>query len=313
MNVQRNQLLTGLVVALAGVLAGVVPTASAAPVAVKVNMPNLRCIQNYQMKQTDDDQVYLTVTGVAKGADVNKRLPESGAMEANSKTQPIDAEKPATLWEGELADGEFALLTVTLFHGKGEDPTAKTFATQLADATKGIAERSKKTLAGDDAKKLAAATVKAQQGVVTKVKDTLSREKNTDHYGGLFNILLWNDGGKLVKRLDPVGLTAGEHYGNDEKTYTKIKYTRNNVSVKDENGEYFPQVMPPISEDKQTVRVKMLETERVKVEGKTVPARNVTDYLADIQVEAGGKPVQWKLAGENVGPSEIHMSWDWAE
>jgi hypothetical protein len=128
----------------------------------------------------------------------------------------------------------------------------------------------------------------------------------------MFNVLLWNNG-KLEKRLDPVGLTAGEHYGNDEKTYTKIKYTRNNVAVKDENDEYFPQVMPPISEDKQTVRVKMLETERVKVEGRAVPARNVTDYLADIKVEAGGKPVEWKLAGENVGPSEIHMYWDWAE
>jgi hypothetical protein len=311
MNVQRNRLLTGLVVALAGVLGA---PALAAPIAVKVNMPNLRCIKNYQMapKEADDDQVYLTVTGVAKAADVTKRIPESGTLEANKKKPPITSEKPATLWEGELADGEFALLTVTLYQGAGDD-AAKKFQSQLAEATKGIAERSKKTLTGEDAKNLATATLKAQQGVVTKVKETLSREKKTDHFGGLFNILVWNDGGKLVKRLDPVGLTAGEHYGNDEKVYTKIKYTRNDVQEKDESGEWYPVVKPPISEDKQTVRVKMLETERVKVEGKSVLARNVTDYLADIQVEAAGKPVQWKLAGENVGPSEIHMYWDWAE
>jgi hypothetical protein len=308
MNVQRNRFLTALAMTLAGLLA--VGRAGAAPIPVKVNLANLRCIQNYQMAPKDDDQVYLNVTGVAKGADVSKHVPDSGAMTANAKKPPM--EKPVTLWEGELADGEFALLTVTLYNGKGDD-AAKAFDKQLADATKAVAERSKKTLAGDDAKKLAAATLKAQQGVVTKVKDTLSREKNTDHYGGLFNVLVWNNGGKLVKRLDPVGLTAGEHYGNDEKVYTKIKYTRNNVPVKDDSGEYFPQVVPPISEDKQTVRVKMLETERVKVPGRSLPARNVTDYLADLQVEASGKPVEWKLAGENVGPSEIHMYWDWAE
>ena len=39
-------------------------------------------------------------------------------------------------------------------------------------------------------------------GVLTKnVKETFAREKKTDHYGGLFNILLWNNNGKLVKRL----------------------------------------------------------------------------------------------------------------
>src|SRR5688500_8060317 len=146
MNLQPNRFLTGLVVALAGVLAGGTPGAFAAPIAVTVNMPNLRCIKNYQVIAKEDDQVYLTVNGVAKGADLNKRVPESGAMEANSKKPPVTAEKPVTLWEGELADGEFALLTVTLFHGKGDD-AAKAFQTQLAESTKGVAERSKKMLA----------------------------------------------------------------------------------------------------------------------------------------------------------------------
>src|SRR5689334_24592443 len=104
MNVQRNRFVGALGLALVGLLAA--GRAGAAPIPVKVNLTNLRCIQNYQMAPKDDDQVYLNVTGVAKGADVAKRVPESGAMEANSKKPPM--EKPVTLWEGELADGEFA-------------------------------------------------------------------------------------------------------------------------------------------------------------------------------------------------------------
>ena len=69
--------------------------------------------------------------------------------------------------------------------------------------------------------------------------------------------------------------------------------------------------MPPITEDKQTVRVKMLETEYFDDAGKK--KRNVTDYLADLQVSAGGKPLEWKLGGENVGPTQTHMWWDFAE
>src|SRR4029450_13150324 len=118
---------------------------------------------------------------------------------------------------------------------------------------------------------LATGLIKAEQGVVTKVHDTLSRAKNTGHFNGLFNIIVLNDGGKLVKRLDPVGLTFGEHFGTDEKIYSKIKYTRNNVLVPESDAEdtaWFPQVFPPLSEDKQTVRVKMLETEYFDVAGK---------------------------------------------
>ena len=47
------------------------------------------------------------------------------------------------------------------------------------------------------------------------------------------------------------------------------------------------------------------------IEGKK--KKNVTDYLADLQVSAGGKPVEWKLGGENVGPTQTHMWWDFAE
>jgi hypothetical protein len=285
--------------------------AQAAAVPVKVNLAALRCVQNYELAAKDDDQIYLTVAGVAKGAEVSKRLPDSGTMEANPKKQPVEDKKPVALWEGELGDGEFALLTVTLYHGKGDD-AAKAFSGKLAEAAKGVAEHSKKTLTADEAKNLAAATLKAQQELVTKVKESLSREKSTDHFGGMFNVLVWNNNGTLVKRLDPVGLTFGEHFGTDEKVYSKIKYTRKNVLVQD-GEEYYPQEFPPITEDKKTIRVKMLESEYVKQEGKPRPTRNVADYLADLQVLAGDKPVEWKLGGENIGPSQVHMWWEFAE
>jgi hypothetical protein len=304
MNVKKSWWVLGLVTALW--------TYGASAVPVKIVMPNLRCIQNYQVPAKEDDSAYMIVTGVAKGADVNKHIPESGTLVSNAKKPPITEKEPATLWEGDLGDGEFAYITVTLYQGKGED-AAKKFQQQLEAAEKAVAERSKKTITADEAKKLAADTLKAEQGVVTKVHDTLSREKNTDHYGGLFNILVRNEGGKIVKRLDPVGLTFGEHFGTDLKIYTKIKWTRNNVMSADKDGEFYNEQLKPISDDKQIVRVKMLETESVKVEGRTVPLRNVTDYLADIQVVAGGKPQEWKLGGENVGPTDVHMYWDFAE
>jgi hypothetical protein len=317
MNATRSHLrLGGLLAAVAGLLLGGfgTSTASGAPVPVKLNLNTLRCIQNYQPLPKDDDAVYLTVTGVAKGAEINKRLPESGTLVANSKKPPVTDKAPVTLWEGELADGEFALVTVALYVGQGDD-AAKKFAGQLADATKGVAERSKKTLTAAEGKSLAAATLKAQRGVVEKVKDTLARDKKTDAYAGLFNVLVWNDGGKIVKRLDPVGLTFGEHFGTAEKVYSKIKYTRNNVLVPEGEGEeaaWYPQVFPPLSEDKLTVRVKMLENEFFKDEaGKN--KKNTTDYLADLQLTAGGKPVEWKLGGENTGPSQTHYWWEYAE
>lgn len=312
MNVKKSYFFGGLIAALAGLTLGT--AATAAPVPAKVEMTSLRCIQNYGLSSKDGDQVYLTVTGVAKGAELNSRLPETGTLAANKKKPPVTAKAPVTLWEGELADGEFALVTVGVYQGTGDD-AAKAFAASLAEAEKGVAERAKKTLTADEGKKLMADTVAAERGVVENVKETLSREKNTDHFGGLFNILVWNNNGTLVKRLDPVGLTFGEHFGIDEKIYTKIKYTRNNVLVAEgegEDAEYYPQQFPPISEDKQTIRAKMLETEYfTKDNGRR--SKNVTDYLADIRILSGDKPLEWKLGGEHIGPSQLHMWWEWAD
>ena len=293
------------------VLASTGSAAVAAPVPVKLEMTNLRCIQTYAADNKADDEVYLLVGGVAKGAEVSKRVPETGAMAANDKTPPITEKAPLTLWEGELGDGEFALVTVAMFNGKGDEP-AKAFAGKLAEAVKGVAERAKPTITADDFKNLSAATLKAQQAVVTGVKETLSRDKNTDHFGGLFNVLVWNNNGTLVKRLDPVGLTFGEHAGDKEKIYTKLKWTRRNVKIPDENGEFFPTELTPLSEDKLTVRVKMLENEYFKNE-KGRRTKNTTDYLADIRLSAAGQPVAWQLGNENKGQSQIHIWWDWAE
>src|SRR3954469_20512643 len=79
----------------------------AAPVPVKVDMTFLRCIQNYELPAKEDDHVYLVVSGVAKGADIAKRIPESGTMVSNTKKPPVTDKKPVTFWEGELNDGEF--------------------------------------------------------------------------------------------------------------------------------------------------------------------------------------------------------------
>jgi hypothetical protein len=286
----------------------------AAPVPVKLTINNLRCIQNYELVGKDDDTVYMTVTGVAKGAEAAKRIPESGTIEANIRKPAVTEKEPVTLWEGELNDGEFAFVTVSLYQGKGDD-AGKAFAGKVDAAVKGVAERSKKTLTADEAKKLAADTLKAEQTVVTAVKETLSREKGTDHFNGLFNVLIHNDGGKIVKRLDPVGLTFGEHAGDNEKIYTKLKFTRTNVLVPNDENEWLPQQFAPISDDKQTVRVKMLETEYFKKpDGKK--GKNVTDYLADLKLAAGGKPVEWKLGGEHQGQEikdAIHAWCDFAE
>lgn len=316
MNVRISRLVAALGVALAAVVGlGGSGAAVAAPVPVKLELASLYCMKTYDIDPRADDQAYFTVTGVARGEEIDKRVPESGSMPANKKTPMVTEEKPVALWEGELADGEFALVTFTLFNGQGDDP-AKAFSAKLAEAAKGVAERSKKTLTADEFKSLAAATLAAQRPVVIAVKETLSRDKNTDHYAGLFNVLVWNDNGTIVKRLDPIGLTFGEHYGVKEKIYTKLKYTLADVYFPDEEGEYYPRQMPPISEDKLTIYVKMLENDfGINARGREM--KNVTDYLAGVRLHVAGEPVPWKLGQEVLKPSLeqslIHMFWEWAE
>lgn len=301
------------------------PLARAA-VPVEVKLDSLRCIQTQALDMKVDDQVYAVVSGVAKGEEVSLRIPESGTLAAAPKKVPVA--EPVSLWKGELDNGQFVHLTFTLLIApEGEetaDPAAtKSFLDAVNAAGKSVSLREKKTLTADEMKTLADETLKAHREVITNVKETLERSKKTEVFAGQFTVTMLNDGGKIVKRIDPVGLTFGEHFGTDVKIYSKLKLTRNNVLIQDEGGQYFPQQLQPVSQDRTQVRVKMLETEFVKKEtGKTnddgTPAtrlvKNVTDYVAEIAVTAEGKPLTWTLGGEH--PSDkgpLHPYWDFAE
>jgi hypothetical protein len=302
--------------ALALVAAAFAPAVRAGPVPVKIDLPALRAIQLNNMNPDGEDDVYLVVSGVAKGEEIHKRLPETGTMKVAPKKPAFTPEKPGALWEGQLDDGEFAYVTVVLMQGEGKDEAKlKEFAGKLDEVAKKVEARSKKKFEGksEDVDKLVEQTLAGQREVVTKVKDTFSREKKTDHFGGLFNVLVWNNGGKITKRLDPVGLTFGEHHGIDAKIYTKLKYTRPNVLEKDQAGDWNEVQFAPVDdEDAVVVRVKMLETEYVKGDNDAT-TRKVTDYLTDVRVQADGKPLEWELAGEQTGPGTLHTYWEYAE
>ena len=289
--------------------------AQAAPTPVKIEIPIVRAIQTYNLGQNGqpaEDEIYLAVDGVAAGQEFHKHFPEQGTIKTAPKNPAFDG-KPATVWEGSLNDGEFAYVTVLLMQGTGKDQAKlKEFEGKLDAAAKSVAERSKKTATTEETDKIVEQTVRAQQAVVAKVKDTFSREKNTDHFGGLFNLLVWNNGGKITKRLDPVGLTFGEHYGVDAKIYTKLKYTRANVMEKAPGSGWNEVQFPPIDEDKpEVVRVKMLENEYVKQGNQSI--KKTTDYLVDVKVTAGGKVQTWELGDEQTGPGTLHTYWNYAQ
>lgn len=282
---------------------------------VSIDLTSIRAIQPYNMNPNGSDECYLLLTGVANGKEINERVPKDKALEAAPKHPAVTDKAPVTLWKGDLGEGEFVLLTVTLFQGKGQDQAlTKQFLTQLGDADQKVAERSKQKLTKGDFDKLTKGTLEADRGVIKNIKQLFSREKNTDHYGGQFTLVVWNNAGKLVKRLDPVGLTFGEHNGNDIKIYTKLKNTRNNVLVQDEKGQWTEQQLEPLNDDQNAVRVKMLETEFVK-QPTGNPVRHVTDYLCEIQVKDNGKPTSWELPqdSEQTGIDIIHTYWNYAQ
>src|SRR5947209_16478237 len=197
------------------VVAGVValsPLAKAAQIAI--DLTNLRTIQTYDLEKKDD-QAYLLVTGVAAGKEFSERIPKDKPWNVGPKTPVASVKEPVALWKGDLADGEFALITVTLIQGKAENEAKiKEYLDKKAAAEKAVADRTKAKLATvPEMNKLAADALAADQKFVKDVKKILSREQNTDHFGGLFNLIIWNHEGRFKKRLDPVGLTFGEHYG----------------------------------------------------------------------------------------------------
>lgn len=303
----------GLTLGLA--LAGLTGAARAAAVPVTVDCTGLLDIQSYNLGEDATDQTYLLVSGTADGKAIDGRFPKEQTWAAGPKKPAIDPKHPVELWKGELDNGQFVALSVTLFQGKGADPALnKKYLEALNAADQKVAGWSSKTLASAaDLKKLAEETQKADQSVVTKIKDMFAREKNTDHFGGLFTLIVWNNNGKLQKRIDPVGLTFGEHYGNDVKIYSKLKNTRNNVLMKNEQGEWEEQQLEPVSDDQTAVRVKELETEYIK-QGSGNPLRHTTDYLVEVKVLGGdGKPLTWNTEGEVTGIDAIHTYWPYAD
>ena len=287
----------------------------AAAVPVTIECTSLLSIQTYNLGENATDQAYLLVSGQHSGQAIDERLPKDKAWEAAPKHPAVTDKSPVQLWKGELNDGEFVLLTVTLMQGNGQDAArAKQFIDKLNAADQQTPDWKKKTLASPkELTQLAESVLKANQSVIKKIKDIFSREKNTDHYGGQFTVIVWNNGGKLVKRLDPVGLTFGEHNGNDVKIYSKLKNTRNNVLVQDQ-GQWQEEQMEPLNDDQNAVRVKELETEYVKVPNSKSPVRHVTDYLVEIQVIGPDqKPLGWNLGGDVPGIDTIHMYWNFAQ
>ena len=288
----------------------------AAGVPVTIQTTSIHGIQTYEMGQNATDQVYLLLNGTTAGKPIDARLPQGNAtLPAGEKQPAVDSDKPLTLWKGDLDNNQYVLLTVTLMQGKGQDQAkTKDYVGKIQAADKGVAELSKPTLSSaDDLKKLAEDTVKAHQAVIKDIKKTFSRDQKTDHYGAQFTIIVWNNNGKLVKRLDPVGLTFGQHYGNDEKIYTKLKNTRNNVMVKDAQGQWGQQQMEPLNDDQTAIRVKGLETEWVKQSAGN-PIRHVTDYLIEIQVLGpDNKPLTWNTEDEQTGIDAIHTYWNYAD
>jgi hypothetical protein len=295
-------------------VAGLTAAAHAAAVPVTVDATSIIDIQSYNVGEDASDTAYLLVTGVADGKAIDARFPKEGTWATAPKKQPIDAKAPVELWKGDLDNGQFVELTVTLMQGKGEDAALnKKFLGAIADADKAVAGLDAKTVTAADVKKLAEGLQKADAAVVTKIKDIYSRDKKTDHFGGQFNLIIWNNEGKLQKRLDPVGLTFGEHYGTDIKVYSKLKNTRNNVLLKNEQGQWEEQQLEPLNDDSTAVRVKELEIEYIKQAGGA-PLRHTTDYIVEIKVVgADGKPLTWNTEGEVTGIDAIHTYWPFAD
>jgi hypothetical protein len=301
-------MLRSLGISLGLAIGGMAAAAHAAAVPVTVDCTDLIDIQSYNLGEDASDQAYLLVTGDAAGKQIDERLPKTGAWTTAPKKTPVDPKNPVELWKGDLDDGQYAVITVTLLQGKGDDAVNKTYLDTLKAAEQKVPGSDAKTLASaDDLKKLAEAKLKADQSVVTKIKNFYSRDKKTDHFGGQFTLILWNHGGKIVKRLDPVGLTFGEHYGNDPKVYSKLKNTRNNVLMKNEQNEWEEQQLEPVSDDMNAIRVKELETEYVQNGSEKL--RHTTDYLVEIKVLANGKPLSWSTEGEVTGIDAIHTYW----
>jgi len=307
--------LRSLGVAVLGAMCTGAGVARAAAVPVEVDCSSLIAIQTYNVGETATDQTYLLSYATVDGKTTTARFPQTGTWPTAPKQQPVDSKKPVALWKGQLDDGHFAVVTVILMQGEGKDEAkTKELVSKLEAAEKGVSALSKPTLSSNaDVKTLAQDKLKADQSVISKITDTFSREKKTDHYGALATVIVWNNNGKIMKRLDPVGLTFGEHNGLDVKIYSKLKNTRNNVISKNEKGQWEMVQFEPTNDDSTEIRVKGLETEYIPQPGGANPLRHTTDYLVGISVQAGGKALTWTPEDQQNNADAIHVYYNYAD
>jgi hypothetical protein len=298
---------------IACLLVGVVSsTVWAGPVDTTIDLGALHCIRT-RVPNDDDtktDQIYIHVTGVAQGKAISALLPKGKTAGVSPKVMGADAKNPMVIWKGSLAEGEFVALTLTLFQAKDANKRnadqLKAYVAKQTAAFKSVAALAKKTGDEKTLKAARSALNKANRKIVAGIKQLFPAGKG-DRFGGLVDVIVINEGGKLKKFATPVGLTTGDDFGIRDKVYSKIKYTRENVMIKDENGQWYEVQMDPVAPDTEDmVYIKMLETE------SKGDQRNVTDYLLGLRVQTAGKNLSWILDGEHPGPTIIHDYWDWA-
>jgi len=302
------KLFTGL--AAAALLVGAADL-NAAAVEVKIELPNIRTIQTNTVGENKTDDLYLLVTGVAQGAPVARQLPEGKTWKSNPKEPAVTPAAKVVLWEGKLEEGQFIALTVAASagsaDGKVDEAKRKEYFEKKAASDKKVEALTAGKLADAKAIEAARQAVNKQNAAFYKSINELYPKRKGDSYVGAFDVIVANVGGKILKRVTPTGLLAGEHYGTAVKQYSKIKYTRENVLTKDANGQFYELQMEPMGENDESVRVKMLEVEKVG------DVRTVTDYLVDVKISGDGKALKFELAGEHPGPTIVHDYWDWAE
>ncbi|MEX2212919.1 MAG: hypothetical protein WD768_02250 [Phycisphaeraceae bacterium] len=305
---QSFQLTACLAVAAAVAFAS--PPARAAAIDVKVDVPALRCIQTSAVGEGKTDEVYLLVTGIASGKAFSAQLPEGKTLKSSPKQTPIDDKTAITLWQGKLEDGQFVVVTAVLMAGTKAD--GKAYFEKKAAADKALGALSAKSINEDGVEKLRKDLNKASVAFFKAIDELYPKGKG-DTFLGSFDVIVANVDGDVVKRIVPVGLLSGEHYGIKPKRYSKIKYTRENVLMKDASGQWYEAQMDPVSLEEDRIRVKTLEVEMIKPAGAEAEVRNVTDYLFDVRVFKGKVATKWLLNGDHPGPSIVHDYWDYAE
>jgi hypothetical protein len=278
----------------------------AAPVEVKVELPNIRTIQPNAGKDKIDD-IYLLVTGVAQAQAVARQVPEGKPWKSSPKAPAVTEKAPVVLWEGKLDEGQFVALTVAAFAGdKIDDAKRKAYFEKKAGSDKKVTGLTGKIDAKPALDELRVALNKENVAFYKAIGELFPKRKG-DNYVGAFDVIVVNVGGKILKRVMPTGLLAGEHYGIKVKQYSKLKHTLSNVLIKEPDGQTYTTTLPPWGDDQELVRVKMTEVELVG------DVNTVTDYLTDVKISAAGKPLTIELAGEHAHTSSKHVYWDWSE